>query len=177
MNRQLRIVPAGPEDVPTVLRMIRGLAEYEKLAHLVTATEASLREALFGAHPWAEAAIGYVGEDAAGVAVYFHTFSTFAAARGMFLEDLYVEPAFRGQGLGKELIAYVAGLAVERLPAIGVGGARLERAGYRLLSGPGRAATRRVEDVPAQRRAARAAGRRADDLNCRPISADRYLRR
>lgn len=110
----IRIVPAAERDVPVILDLIRGLAEFERLAHEVVATEALLRESLFGARPDAEVVIAWVGEEAAGFALFFHNYSTFLASRGLFLEDLFVRPAWRGRGLGRRLLSYLAALAVER---------------------------------------------------------------
>jgi GNAT superfamily N-acetyltransferase len=101
-------------DVAVLLRMIRALAEYEKLSREVIATEAALREALFGAKPVAEAVLGYVGEEPVAFAVFFPTFSTFLAAPSLYLEDIFVEPEWRGRGLGKRLFAHVAATALER---------------------------------------------------------------
>ncbi len=116
MNPQtsFRIEPATKRDVPVILRLVRALAEYEKLAHEVTATESLLCESLFGARRFAEVAIGYADDEPAGLAVYFHTFSTFVGLAGLYLEDLYVVPAWRGRGLGKQLLAHVARVAVDR---------------------------------------------------------------
>ena len=108
------IRPAVEADVPLVLALIRELAEYERLADEVTATEADLREALFGPAPGAEAVIAMVGERPAGFALYFHNFSTFAGKRGLYLEDLYVRPEHRGQGIGRRLLRHLAGVARER---------------------------------------------------------------
>jgi GNAT superfamily N-acetyltransferase len=105
---------ATAADVAVLLRMIRALAEYENLSHQVVATEAALREALFGAQPVAEAVLGYVGGEPVGFAVYFPTFSTFLAAPSLYLEDIFVEPQWRGRGLGKRLFAHVAATALER---------------------------------------------------------------
>lgn len=116
----LRVEAARPGDVPLILDMVRKLAAYEKIPHSVTATENDLHETLFGPQPAAEAAIGYVGDDPAGITVFFTTYSTFLARRGIYLEDIFVEEQHRGAGLGKALLAYVAHLAVER------GCARLE---------------------------------------------------
>lgn len=101
-------------DVPEILRLIGALAEYEKLAHEVVATEAALAEGLFGARPAAEVLLAEEGGRAVGFALFFQNFSTFLGKPGIYLEDLFVEPAFRGKGLGKTLLAAVAKLAVER---------------------------------------------------------------
>lgn len=112
------IQPARPSDVPVLLSLIRGLAEYERLAHLVVASEAQLAHELFGERPVIEAVIGWHGaQDAAqavGFALYFQNFSTFLARRGLYLEDLFVLPAARGKGYGRALIRHVAQLAVAR---------------------------------------------------------------
>lgn len=106
--------PATEADVSLILRFIKELGAYERLAHEVTATEAGLRESLFGPRPAAEVVIAYAGDEPAGFAVYFHTFSTFLGQRGLYLEDLFVVPRWRGHGLGRRLLAYVARVAVER---------------------------------------------------------------
>lgn len=108
------IRPATADDVPVILSFVRDLAEYEKLSHLVTATEAGLREALFGAHPGAEVVLAYEGQEAVGFAVYFHSFSTFLGVKGLWLEDLFVRPAYRGRGHGKALLLHVARIAHQR---------------------------------------------------------------
>lgn len=105
---------ATVDDVPLVLAFIRGLAEYERLTHLVEATEESVRETLFGETPRAEALLGYVDGVAAGFAVYFHTYSTFLSRPGLYLEDIYVTPEHRRRGLGTLLMRRVAAVAVER---------------------------------------------------------------
>src|SRR5262249_49538650 len=110
----LRIVPARTDDVPVLLRMIRGLADYEKMSAEVVATEEDLRQALFGPRRYAEVVLGYAGSEAAGFALYFHNFSTFRGAPGLYLEDLYVEAEWRGRGFGRALLAHLAGIAVER---------------------------------------------------------------
>jgi len=109
-----RIEAAQPRDTADLLALIRGLAEYERLAHLVVGTEAQLHEELFGGRPVIEAVIGREGERAVGFALYFHNFSTFLARRGLYLEDLFVIPQARGRGYGKALMRHVAGIAVER---------------------------------------------------------------
>jgi len=108
------IAPASPAEVPLLLALIRELAGYEKLSDQVVATEESLRHALFGARPAAEAVIVRVGGEVAGFALYFHNFSTFLGKHGLYLEDLFVRPAFRGRGIGKAVLAYLARLGVAR---------------------------------------------------------------
>lgn len=110
----LDISPAQAADIPLILALINELAEFEKLQHQVVATEATLRESLFGARPGAEAVIARVGGEAAGFALYFHNFSTFLGRHGLYLEDLFVRPAFRGGAIGKRLLMHLARLAVER---------------------------------------------------------------
>ena len=111
---QLEIRSASIEDVPEILRLIRGLAEYEKLEHEVVATEERLRRSLFGERPAAEAVLGVLQGRAVGFAVFFHNYSTFRACPGLYLEDLFVEPAHRGGGHGKALLLHLARLAVQR---------------------------------------------------------------
>ena len=114
MATEFRIIPASADDVPIILRMIRGLAEYERLAAEVVATEDRLRHALFGPKPYAEVVIGYVGPEPVGFALFFHNFSTFRGAPGLYLEDLFVEPQWRGRGFGRKLLAHLARIAVDR---------------------------------------------------------------
>jgi GNAT superfamily N-acetyltransferase len=114
MEKQFLIRPATPADLGELLRLIRGLAEYEKLSHMVTGTEAMLREALFGARPVAEALMVERGGRPVGFALYFMSFSTFLCKPGLYLEDLFVEPEHRGHGLGKALLRHLAALAIER---------------------------------------------------------------
>lgn len=111
---RIEIRPATEADVGLVLEFIRGIAEYERLAHEVVATEATLRESLFGARPAAEVVLGYLDGQPAGFAVFFHNFSTFLGRPGMYLEDVFVKPAFRGRGLGEALLRHVAREAVRR---------------------------------------------------------------
>ena len=111
---RLAISAATPADVPLILALIGELADYEKLRHEVVATEAALHEALFGERPGAQAVIARIGGEAAGFALFFHNFSTFLAKRGLYLEDLFVRPAFRGHGVGRALLAHLASLAVAR---------------------------------------------------------------
>jgi len=106
--------PATVEDVPLILEFIKGLAEYEKLGHQLVASEERLSAALFGPKPDAEVVIAFAGAEPAGFALFFHNFSTFLAQRGLYLEDLFVKPEWRGHGIGKRLLAYLAAIAVER---------------------------------------------------------------
>jgi GNAT superfamily N-acetyltransferase len=110
----LSITAASPADVPLILSLISELAEYEKLSHEAVATEASLQESLFGANPGAEALIARVDGEPAGFALFFHNFSTFLGRRGLYLEDLFVRPSFRGRAIGKSLLIHLAALALER---------------------------------------------------------------
>jgi GNAT superfamily N-acetyltransferase len=110
----LRIVPATERDVAVILGFIRKLAEYEKLSHQVAATEELLRDSLFGGRRVAEVLIAYLANEPAGFALFFHNFSTFLGRPGIYLEDLFVEPAQRGKGIGKALLIAVAKIARER---------------------------------------------------------------
>lgn len=117
MNEQLEIRSATAADVPLILEFIKGLAEYEKLAHEVVADEALLREQLFGESPakaGAEVVIAYLAGAPVGFALFFHNFSTFLGRRGIYLEDLFVKPEVRGHGVGRALLVHLARLAVER---------------------------------------------------------------
>jgi GNAT superfamily N-acetyltransferase len=109
-----RIERATERDVPLILQLIKGLAEYEKMSDEVSATEERLRQSLFGARPAAEVVIGYAGDEPAGFALFFHNYSTFLARPGIYLEDLFVRPEWRGQGYGRQFLAHLAALAVER---------------------------------------------------------------
>jgi GNAT superfamily N-acetyltransferase len=110
----MQIRNATPEDVPEIVRLIRALADYEKLSDEVLATEEQLRESLFGPRPAAETVLAWLDGRAIGFAVFFSNYSTFRGRAGLYLEDLFVEPAQRGRGYGKALLRHVARLAVER---------------------------------------------------------------
>jgi GNAT superfamily N-acetyltransferase len=114
LSESFVIQEARPRDVPRLLELIRALAEYEKLSHLVVGTETQLHDELFGARPVIESVLAWDGEVALGFALFFQNFSTFLARRGLYLEDLFVVPEARGRGIGKALIRHGARLAVER---------------------------------------------------------------
>jgi L-amino acid N-acyltransferase YncA len=106
---------ATEADIPEILSMIRALAEYENAASgAVTATEAQMRESLFGPRPHAEALVASSSGVVAGWALFFHNFSTWRASRGMYLEDLYVKPEMRRRGVGKALLRELSRIALER---------------------------------------------------------------
>ena len=108
------IVAAQRCDVAEILRLIRGLAAYEKLLDEAIATEADIRDSLFGARPYAEALIARAGGRAVGFALFFHNYSTFTGRPGLYVEDVFVEPEWRGKGIGGRLFARMAKIAVER---------------------------------------------------------------
>lgn len=111
---EVRVRAASEADVPLILSFIKELAEYERLSHAVVATEEALRQWLFGERPVAEVVIGEDGEEPAGFALFFPSFSTFLGRPGIYLEDLYVRPEFRGRGVGRALLVHLARLAKER---------------------------------------------------------------
>jgi len=108
------IRPATAADAPAIARLIRSLADYERLAHAVTFNEAQLREHLFGPRPFAEVLLAEEAGAVVGYALFFHDYSTFVGKPGIYLEDLFVEPEHRGKGHGKALLRALARLAVER---------------------------------------------------------------
>jgi GNAT superfamily N-acetyltransferase len=110
----VRIERATERDVPTILQMIRDLAVYERMSDQVVATEDGLREALFVGTRDAEVILAFADDQPAGFALFFHNFSTFLGRRGLYLEDLFVKPEFRGAGIGKRLLVELARIAVER---------------------------------------------------------------
>lgn len=110
----LHIRRAAAGDCALILTLIRELAEYERLAHEVVADATLLERHLFGEHPAAEVLLAETGDAAAGFALFFTSFSTFLGRPGIYLEDLFVRPAHRGQGVGRALIAALARLAVAR---------------------------------------------------------------
>jgi GNAT superfamily N-acetyltransferase len=106
--------PLVPEDLSTLLGLIRELAQFERLEHEVEATVESLRDSFFGPQAVAGALLARWGEAVVGYAIYYFTFSSFVGRRGIWLDDLYVRPAFRQKGLGRKLIVAVARIAAER---------------------------------------------------------------
>ncbi|MEG3089059.1 GNAT family N-acetyltransferase [Sphingomonas sp. PB4P5] len=110
----ITIRPATPADVGTIMGFVRELAEFEREPEGVTSTEATMDEALFGAHPAAEAIIAEQDGVSVGMAVFYHNFSTWTGVRGIWLDDLYVTPAARGSGAGRALLGHLAGIAVDR---------------------------------------------------------------
>lgn len=114
MTAKFQIRSATNDDVPLILQFIKELAEYEKLAHEVTATENLIRENLFGKRRTAEVLLAFEGDEPAGFALFFHNFSTFVGKPGIYLEDLFVRPRFRGRGYGKALMLCLARMAQER---------------------------------------------------------------
>ncbi|PSR12648.1 GNAT family N-acetyltransferase [filamentous cyanobacterium CCP3] len=108
------IRPATPADIPALVGLIKALAQYEKLSHEVTGSPADLEQALFSDRPYAEAVLAWVDDQPVGMALFFHNFSTFLMKPGIYLEDLFVQPDYRGQGIGKALLIYLGKLALER---------------------------------------------------------------
>ncbi len=113
-NMKIRIVEAKEVDIPDILRFIRELATFEKLEHEVMATEETLRRSLFGERRYAEALFVEEDEERVAFTLFFHNFSTFIGAPGLYLEDLYVRPEKRGKGYGKMLLRHLAELALAR---------------------------------------------------------------
>ena len=123
----IEIDPATECDVPQILEFIRGLAEYEKLAHACVATEEAVRKTLFGPRAYAEVLIARLDGVAVGFALFFHNYSTFLAKPGIYLEDIFVPLKHRNKGIGKALLkALGADRGGARLRAIGMVGAGLE---------------------------------------------------
>lgn len=106
--------PAEPHDVPALVGLITELAEFEHLTHLLKVTPENLQPHLFGSRPVAEAMVAEVQGTVVAFALYFTNFSTFLAQPGLYLEDLYVQPAHRAAGIGQALLQRLARLAVER---------------------------------------------------------------
>jgi GNAT superfamily N-acetyltransferase len=109
-----KIREANESDVPLIHQFIRDLADYEQLAHVVVATDEQLHATLFGSPRFAEVIIAEEDGTAVGFALFFHNYSTFLAQPGIYLEDLFVKPEYRGRGYGKALLARLAQIAVQR---------------------------------------------------------------
>jgi GNAT superfamily N-acetyltransferase len=107
----LRIERAVEQDIPAIVRLVRHLAEYEELAHAMVSSEDDFRRALFGPQRNVEALMAFADDAPVGFALYFYNFSTFLGKRGIYLEDLFVEPEHRGQGIGKALLQRLASIA------------------------------------------------------------------
>jgi len=114
LDTTFAIRPATPADIVHIQAMIVELAVFEKLEHLVVATEEKLHEGLFGTHPACEAIVGEADGEVVTFALFFHNFSTFLTKRGLYLEDLYVKQSHRGKGYGSRMLKHLARLAVER---------------------------------------------------------------
>lgn len=110
----IRIVPATERDVPLILEFIRGLAAYERHLDRLEATEARIRETLFGPDPAASVIFAFEGDKPVGFAVFYFTYSTFTGLPGLYLEDLFVKPDARGLGIGRQLLRHLAKLAKEK---------------------------------------------------------------
>lgn len=103
---------AKPTDVPAIFSLILALAEYEKLSHTVTGTPESLEQHLFGPRPYADAIVAEIDDKVVGFALFFYNYSTFLTLPGIYLEDLFVLPEYRGKGIGKQLLRFLARLAI-----------------------------------------------------------------
>jgi hypothetical protein len=114
MSHPATLRSAAPDDVPAIVGLIRELAEFERLAHLCVVTPEGLAPHLFGPRPAAEALVADVGGEVVAFALFFTNFSTFLGKPGLYLEDLYVQPAHRGTGIGRALLERLGALAVER---------------------------------------------------------------
>ncbi|HOW15043.1 GNAT family N-acetyltransferase [Methanosarcina sp.] len=110
----LNIRTAVKEDVPLILEFVKGIAEFENLSHLVTATEETLKESMFGEKRYAEVFFAELDGVPAGFTVFFHNFSTFVGKQGLYIEDIFVKPEFRGRGIGKAMFLHCVKLAKER---------------------------------------------------------------
>ena len=113
-NNDLRIEMASEKDVPLLLTFIRELALYERLLEVVTTTEEDLRSTLFGAEACAQGLLAYKDDDAVAFAIYFFNYSTFSGRPGLYLEDIFIRPAHRGAGVGRQIFSFLAQIALAR---------------------------------------------------------------
>jgi GNAT superfamily N-acetyltransferase len=113
MSTQLEIRKATVNDLPLIYKLVKDLVVYQGLLHQFSATEELLKEALFGKRSYAEVVIGYIDNEPAAYAIYFFSFSTFTGKPGLYLEDIYVCPDFRGHGIGHQLMTYLAQQAMD----------------------------------------------------------------
>jgi len=114
MNEEIKIREAEPTDAALIVTFIKELAAYEKLAHEVIVCEKDLLKYLFGNKSCAEVVLAEINNQPVGFALFFHNFSTFVGKPGIYLEDLYIRPDFRGKNIGKQMLTYLARLAKER---------------------------------------------------------------
>ncbi len=114
MNNDFKITWAEEQDIPTILNFIKELAKYEKLEHEAVATAESMKKNLFGERKFAEVIFLEESSKKVGFALFFHSFSTFLGVPGLYLEDLFVLPEYRGKGYGKRLLSELAKIAVDR---------------------------------------------------------------
>jgi GNAT superfamily N-acetyltransferase len=112
VSKAIEIQPATSDDVPTLFELVQALADYERLSHQVTGTADALHHHLFGPRPFAEAILARVNQQPAGFAIYFYNFSTFLMKPGLYLEDLFVLPEYRRQGIGTAIFQYLAQVAL-----------------------------------------------------------------
>ena len=147
--------PATEEDCSQILHFIRQLAEYEKLSHEVVATEAKLRQTLFGEHPTAEVLLGFYRSQPVAFALFFSNYSTFLAQPGIYLEDLFVDPAWRGKGFGAHSCATWRTCRQAQLRLLGVVRPRLEQTSASgFIEAWRRPGTGRVDGAPSHRASA-----------------------
>ena len=110
----LKIRAATPDDVSILFSLIKALADYEKLSDQVVGSESALEKHLFGDRPYCESIVAFWETAPVGFALFFHNYSTFLTQPGLYLEDIFVLPTYRGQGIGKALLSHIAQVALER---------------------------------------------------------------
>ncbi len=114
MNHDLKIIPAEKKDIPLIFSFIKGLADHVDLSHEVVVTEKELNDTLFTKDSHVEVLIGYYSGEPAAFVLFFPNYSTFLGKPGLYIEDLYIKPGFRGMGIGKAIFRYLANLAIDR---------------------------------------------------------------